>query len=184
MDNFNPLAVNKNTTNNSIVNAFAKRSITDDDKIAYIKVLLFKIMLLSVMENLRETNIYQKGVKKSGNEFMKELHKGLFDDRYFDLLQSDAPAIDEMEKGMEELANEISKSTLGCFAVMSETIKKYNECPDFVLDRLNIIKGESEQIAELTEREDLIKDILLLPIKWIRQLKPTINGLKNIYVTN
>lgn len=184
MDNFNTLAVNKKATINSIVNAYARPKTTDKEKILFIKIILFKTMLLSCMYEMRQTNQYQKGVKKSGNEYIRELNKNLFEYEYTNLLSTDAPAIEEMEKGMEEFAEEVCKATLGCFAVLSETIKKYNECPDFVLDRLNIIKGESEQIAELTEREDLIKDILLLPMKGIRQLKPTVHGLKNIHITN
>jgi hypothetical protein len=184
MDNLNTIGVNKNTTINSIVNAFAKRSITDNDKIAYIKVLLLKTILMVVMEDLRETNIYQKGIKKAGNEFYRELQKGIFEDRYFDMIISDPSAVEEMEKSIEEMSDEISKSTLGCFAVITETIKKYNECPDFVLDRLNIIKGESEEIEQLNKREDLINRLIKLPFKAHSQIERVVSGLENIYNTN
>lgn len=184
MEYLNTIHENKNTTLLSLINSISKRNVTDQDKIGFIKVLLLKTIPMVVMYDMRDTNIYQKGVKKSGNEFIRELGKNLFEDEYTNLLQSDALAVEEMEKQIEEMANEIAHSTLGCFAVITETLKKYKECPDFVLDRLNIMKGESEDVPMLQRREDLINRIIKLPNNAIPLIETHISGLENIYITN
>lgn len=184
MDNLNTIRLNKNTTIKSMINAYARSKVTDTEKILFIKIILFKTMLLSCMYEMRQTNHYQKGVKKSGNEFIRELNKNLFEDEYTNLLSTDAPAIEEMEKQMELLGEQIANSTLGCFAVMSATMNLYQKEPDYVTHRLNIIKGDSDEIADLERRENLSERIYKLPMKAVALMEKQIDSLENIYITN
>ncbi len=172
---------NKNSTLLSLIGLVSKRNVTDNDKIAFIKVLLLKICLMDVMYDIRDTNIYQKGIKMTGNAFLNELKKNLFEDEYTNLVGSDAVAVEELEKNIELLANEIVGADLGVFAVMIECLKRYKENPDFIKKQLNIIVGDSEGIRELEQRELLIQDVISLPFKAHAQIKPLVDSLKNIY---
>jgi len=136
------------------------------------------------MDEMRHTNQYQKGVKKSGNEFTRELNKNLFEDEYTNLISTDAGAVEEMEKQMELLGEQIAASSLGCFAVLSAAMKLYEKNPDYVTHRLNIIKGDSDEIRDLERRENLSERMNKLPMKAVALMEKQIDSLENIYITN
>lgn len=166
-------------TLNSLVNTYSKAKITDDNKRAYIKFITLKVFMLSVMEKLRETNIYQGDLKRQINITTRVLNREMFENRYFDAVNSDGVALEAFEQEIEFVSEQMASVDLGAFAVMARTLNLYKVNPDFVCDRLNILRCASDEIEHIQRREDIIGRITKLPFNTSELIEIFLTGLEN-----
>jgi hypothetical protein len=150
-------------------------------KIVYTNVLLLTEQMMEGMEALSKTTKYRQLIKKYCNLLYNEI-KALSNDEITRLLDIDEKAAYHHMNRQSGIVRQIIYMKPSDVGMYHEMLKKLQESPEFVLDRLNIIKGDSSKIGEMTEKEDFINEIINLDIKTIRQVKRYSDGLKNILI--
>lgn len=171
----------KNATLRSIIHVASKRKITDRELALYPMFIVLKILLMEVMESLKETNLYQKEIKMHGNKFYDALTNGIIDDRYFQIYEADKEALQSFEKGVNLLASVLCNANSDIWGIIAVTADLAIKDKDFVLDRLNIVYDGSDRISEMREKEDLINGLRDMPINGVRYLKTHLDAAKRLY---
>lgn len=149
----------------------------------YTNILLLTEQMMEGMEAISRTQKYRHKLKSTAKALFAEIEK-LSNEEISKLLDIDTEATYHHMKRQSEIVRKLIYMKPSDVGIYHEMLKKLEENAAFVLDRLNIIKGDSSEIAEMQEREDFINDANKLDIKGIRQLKKYMDGLKSIYSMN
>lgn len=148
---------------------------------AYANFLLCWLPLFEANEALKGTNMYQQDIKKAGKDLERALDKKFLTDRYECLHNSDATAVIYMRDGLSQFYRLIATMQPEEWEIMNECIRQIKENKEWVLDRLNIVSGESTEMDEMRERDALIQSIKHSPIAAVRYARNQIEAAGRLF---
>lgn len=148
---------------------------------AHANFLLMSIQMIACIDSLARTNMYRQGLKKALNDAIKELERTDLNKRLSELWNCDEKAVYHITDRYMNICTRLSTATPEMWSTFDCVVEMILKDHEYILHRLNIVHGDSSEIEQLEEREDLITEIIKLPIASMKQLKPFVQGLKNIY---
>lgn len=159
------------------------KTMNNDDKLynAYANFLLCWVPLFEANEALKGTNMYQRDIKKAGNDLERALDKRFLAERYSCLHESDPVAAVHMRDALHDFYKRISTMEPEDWQIMHECVRQIGENKEWVMDRLSITSGTSAEMDDMRERDALIQKIKHSPIAAIRYARKSIEAAENIF---
>lgn len=122
---------------NKRTNQPVMRAIDPSDRISLLNVIILSEVLITAIENLKNTAVYNQQLKNRGELFKKECEKTI--GYYIPLFWgADDKAFYHLMDEMKILSKRLSSSRPETWNIVNEMIDKYNENPQLFLDRNEI----------------------------------------------
>lgn len=148
---------------------------------AYANFLLCYIPLFEANEALKDTNMYQQDIKKASKDLERAMDKKFLTERYSCMYNSDAGAVIHMRDQLTEFYRRIVTLEPENWQIINEVVRQVKENKEWVLDRLNIVSGTSEEFSEMAERDALIQKIKNAPIAAVRYARGQIESAGRLF---
>lgn len=130
--------------------------------------------MMECMEALSRTTKYSRELKMYGERFKKEVEKYSNAEIQVLLDYDELAAYEHMRKLSKTIraAVYLEPSSL---AALAELIKRLTDDPDIVCYQLGILKGNRAEMAELTEKQNLLNKIVEMDIEEVRAVENFLN---------
>ena len=151
---------------------------------AYMNFLLCWVPIFECLEALKGTTMYQRDIKKAGNDLEKALDKKMITERYACMHGSDDKAVVYMRDGLHDFFQRIAVMAPEDWQILHECARQIEQNKEWVLDRLGIVSGESADMEEMRERDNLIQAIKNAPIGAVRYARQHFESATKLFLTN
>lgn len=149
----------------------------------FVNLLLATEVIMEGMEALSLTNKFRHSLKQAAQRYYNETEK-YSNDEISCLWNTDKDAVYHLMGRMKSLIQKLILVKPEMWGILDEIIKKWEEQPEYIMDVLNIIHGNSDHIDEMKEREEFINRVGKMGIKGVRQVSKYADSLNNIYALN